>query len=79
LAPILAYLQDSGSVFTQDSALRHQVIQLLQAAVISASGAVPQQAEALLALLMQLRANVLLVTDLPVQQLQMVCEAVLRA
>jgi len=79
LAHVLTYIQDSASALAQDTSLRQHVIQLLHAAVISAPEAVEQQAERMLVLLLQLRANVMLAADLPTAQLQQVTVASVRA
>ena len=72
LMPILTYLQDNSSAFSQDNSLRQTVIHLLHTVVCAAPGAVAQQPQQLLPLLLQLRANVLLSADMPEAQLQQV-------
>lgn len=79
MAHVLTYLQNSASAFAQDTNLRQHVIQLLYAAVTSAPEAVEQQAERMLVLLLQLRANVMLAADLPTAQLQQVTVASMHA
>ena len=76
---VLTYLQDTASVFAQDTNLRHHVIQLLHAAVTSAPKAVERQAARMLVLLLQLRANVMLAAELPAAQLQQVTVASMHA
>jgi len=75
----VTYLQDTASAFAQDTSLRQHVIQLLHDAVISAPEAVEQQAERMLVLLLQLRANVMLAAELPAAQLQQVAVASMHA
>ena len=76
---VLTYLQDTASVFAQDTNLRHHVIQLLHAAVTSAPEAVERQAARMLVLLLQLRANAMLAAALPAAQLHQVAVASMHA
>jgi len=79
LAHVLTYIQDSASALAQDTSLRQHVIQLLHAAVTSATEAVERQADRMLVLLLQLRANVMLAAELPAAQLQQVTVASMHA
>ena len=72
LSQVLTYLEDSGAIFSPDTSLRQCVLQLLHTAIVNDPEAAQQQAEALLALLLRLRASELLLTTLAEHQLQQV-------
>lgn len=64
LSPVLTYLQGSQCIHTRDSRLRARVLQLLSTVVESAPEAVQLQSKHLLAMLLRMRASVMLQANL---------------
>lgn len=72
LSPVLTHLQGSQCIYTRDSSLRAQILQLLRIMVDSAPEAVLLQSKNLLAMLLRMRGSLMLEVTLADGELDLV-------